>query len=621
MTRRLHYLIAPLVCLALFWRALFGFFLRDDYSWLGFARQVHGASDLLHFLFSPQAQGTVRVISERLLFLLGDSILGLHAVPYHVLAMATFLGSLTLATWLGERITGSKAAGAMASVLWASSAAMTEPLVWTSSYNQILSGFLMLAALASRDRWLASGQRKWMRLEWLAYLLCFGALETAVVYPVVAILYTRLVARKRGGWELFIPSVIFVGIHFLLISKNTSEIYRLAVDARLPATLLSYLRSTLGPNHLHEFYSPHWRGPVLWAMGATGLALALFLITRLRAHDSSVLFPAAWFLAFLAPVLPLPNHVSDYYLAVPLAGAGWLAGWAIVCAWNSGLTARAVAVVLAGIYLAGSAAEVQASSSWFLARGSEMRRLVRGIQRIALTHPEISGGNSTLILKGVDQELFRSGFQHDPLRLLGVKTVRLTPGSENAIQAQDELGGIAPFRISGPAALDLLSSGHARVIQLDVGDVMDVTGIYTASLRAEVRLGRPNSINVGDPEDRLKLGPSWYPVENGFRWMPKTATIQMPAPTSADQRLYVTGYGPAVALSQGPVTVEIRAGQVKIGSGVVSKPGEQFSFDLPLPKALVKPGNIELTVEVSKTMRPPGDGRELGLVFGTFTIR
>ena len=47
----------------------------------------------------------------------------------------------------------------------------------------------------------------------------------------------------------------------------------------------------------------------------------------------------------------------------------------------------------------------------------------------------------------------------------------------------------------------------------------------------------------------------------------------------------------------------------------------KFAFDFALPADLVDKQSIEITVELDKVMRAPSDNRELGMVFGTFSIR
>jgi hypothetical protein len=454
-----YFLIPALACLAVFWRAPFVWFRTDDFAWLGLRLEVHGLRSLASALFLPEAQGTVRVLSERLFFLLFSSVFGMHAAPFRWFALLTWFLALALGGAVGAKITGSRTAGIAAAVVWTTSFAVAVPLMWSSAYNQILCSFLLLAALYARARRLESlepetGNTKWQIVEWVAYLAGFGALEVTVMYPLAALLYTSCVARKRDrrAWALLIPAVIFGAMHWLAIARPAGDVYRVVVDGRIVPTALFYLRSAWGPDGF----------PLRWAIGA---ALAAFFICRMASRDARVLFPAAWFALFIAPVLPLPNHILYYELTIPLIGMAWLGGWALERAWNAGGLARAVSIGLAAAFLAGSLPEINAETADWLARTSRMRLVVRGAQAVAAAYP-----GTALIFKGVDQNLFDTGFEDEPFRLFGVTRVYLAPGS-------GELRGSERFRISADDAAKLIDRGQARVLEVSADAApSDVTG-------------------------------------------------------------------------------------------------------------------------------------------------
>lgn len=68
-TAAAYWLIPPLFCLVLYKRGLTAWFQADDFAWLGLRLQVHDQGSLLHALFAPMAQGTIRPWSERAFFL------------------------------------------------------------------------------------------------------------------------------------------------------------------------------------------------------------------------------------------------------------------------------------------------------------------------------------------------------------------------------------------------------------------------------------------------------------------------------------------------------------------------------------------------------------------------
>ena len=621
MKRAATFLIAPLVCLAVFWDVLFTWFLNDDFAWLGLLQELHRGTGPMRILFQPQAQGTVRFLSERLFFLMGTSLFGFHAVPFRAVGLATWFLVLALATLIGTRLTGSRAAGVAAALFWTTSYALVTPLAWSSSYNQLLCSLLVLSAFYARLRWLDSDDNRWRIAEWTAYLLSFGALEIAVMYPAAALTYTWSVSEPRQSWSgfkekrvlaLFLPAAAFAAIHFFLVPKNLADIYTIRIDSKLPSTLLTYVRWALGPSRLQELNVPDWSAAGMTATWLIGLALAAFVLWSLRKGERIPAFCLTWFLLFLCPVLPLPNHISDYYLTLPLAGLSWLGGWAFVRAWRSHVALRAVGVLLAAAFLAGSIAEISIGTAWFRARAGRMRVLYRTMEQIR--------PGTALLLQHVDNELFQSGFQDDPFRLVGISRVYLAPGTEKGIEARQDLGGMSRFTIAPEEAMRLLNRNELTVLDVAASPPKDITADFTATLGNQIVHSSRNFVDVGNLLYSPKLGPSWYQVENGSRWMPKRATVELAAPKSASERLYVTGYGAAAALASGPLTITVLIKGKQIGHAAVTEPNHLFAFDLPLPADLAGQP-LQLTIEVSKTFHPPGDPRELGLIFGTFEIK
>jgi len=620
--RAAYFLAAPALCIAIYWRAFFAWFTNDDFPWLALRSQIHSLHDFALALFSPQAQGTVRFLSERLYFIVMYSLFGLYAGPFRAAAFLVWFADLALASLIGTKLTRSRAAGLWAGLLWTSSYALLTPLSWASAFNQLLCALCLLTAFYARIRSLESGTGprpvRWSVLEWTAYLLGFGALELTVMYPLIATLYTWGVAKHkdRSVIALFVPAAIFAGIHALLIPRGESDIYRAHVDSRLPATFLTYLKWTLGPSPLEDIFGPQWHVRGLAATWMVGLALAAFLLWKLRTGESTALFCVAWFLVFLAPVLPLPNHISDYYVTIPLAGMAWLGGWALVSAWRSGVFARAVAVIIAASFLAASFAEVDAGTRYFLRRSSRLRQLIRAVEQTEARHP-----GSVLILHGVDNELFQAGFQDNPFRLAGAQRVYMTPGTEVEVIARQDLGGSERFRIAPQDAAELIESGQARALDVSNGVPRDVTKSYLAVMEAVAAGEHRSFVDVGLARYASLLGPGWYDAENGYRWMGRASIVRLAGPEAAGERLYAAGYAAPSALASGPLPIELRVGGALIGSSILRKPDEHFVLDFALPVETVGKKELEISVTVGRTFRPPGDPRDLGIVFGTFEIR
>ena len=264
------------------YNALRTWFMMDDFAWLGLRQQYFVPRDLLEILFKPQAQGTVRVLSERLFFLVFGAIFGMKAGPFHYWVFLTQCGSLIFASASVRRFSGSRVAGLAAATIWAISHVTSVGLAWLSSYNEILCGFLMLAAFYSLIRFVESGERRYWILQWVAYLLGFLTLEVSVVYPAVACFYLWLTARqyiKKALW-LWIPSIAFTLLHFLAIPKSHDAAYQMTFDAGIIANLGRYALNAVGPRELAQVM-PDMPAPIgVWVAVAIAALLTAFVCVK-----------------------------------------------------------------------------------------------------------------------------------------------------------------------------------------------------------------------------------------------------------------------------------------------------------------------------------------------------
>ena len=356
---------APLLGLLLYWRVPFTWFLNDDYGWIVLTRDVH-EHGLAHALFSPFAQGTVRVL-DRIHFLALSGLFGPQLFAYRACGFLTWILALTLVLLIGEKLAGSRAAGALAAILWAANANSVAALVLVSAYYQLLCAVLLLAALYAR-------LTERPVLEWTCYLASFGVMEIAPMYAAVALICALALNRKgiRSAVWMFVPAVLFTAAHFLFVPKSASGPYRLALDSRLPSTIATYFGWTFEPgssalrSHAAEFQAPE----LLLGM-ILGLTLGWFCVRCLTRREWAVGIFAAWFLLTLAPLLLLPDHITPYYLTIPSIGLAWLAGWAMVRGWRSGRLARFAALALPAAYLIASAGGIEAQTRWFEQRGRQ----------------------------------------------------------------------------------------------------------------------------------------------------------------------------------------------------------------------------------------------------------
>src|ERR1035438_8217506 len=228
-TGSVYWITPALLCLILYWQCFTSWFRTDDLSLLGFHPVVTGFRDLMVAMFAGLGLGSFRPWSERLPFLLFPRLFGLSVWPFRVLIFATHFANLALMAWIGRRISGSRAAGWWAAVFWSVNSGLMAPLGLVAAYNEVLCGFFLLLAFAMLLRYIETGAVRYNALQWTAFLLGFGALETNLVYPALAAVYTFLFARDylRRVLPLFVPSIVFVLLRYWSVPFPKSGPYKM----------------------------------------------------------------------------------------------------------------------------------------------------------------------------------------------------------------------------------------------------------------------------------------------------------------------------------------------------------------------------------------------------------
>ena len=281
--RLAYYGLPMLFCLAVHWLNLRSWFLQDDFAWLGLRFEIHSWGDLLRVLFVPEAQGTVRALSERLFFLILSSVFGLESWPFRIWVFLTQFANIVLLMQITRRLTGSATAGLLAAVLWTANAGLAISMGWSSAYNEIALAFFILLAFRLLLQYIDTGQRKYWLWQWVVFILGFGALELNVVYPVIAAGYACCCARKyfRRSLLLFIPSILYTIVHFAFIPVTEDPHYRMYFDASMFRTLWQYWLWTLGAVRDSKVdWRPLWLG--IFVSIAITAGLVLFAAMKLR---------------------------------------------------------------------------------------------------------------------------------------------------------------------------------------------------------------------------------------------------------------------------------------------------------------------------------------------------
>jgi hypothetical protein len=610
--------VMPAVFLLWLYRDSFRIWFReDDFSLLAFVRQVHGGDDFFRVLFRPYAQGTIRPWSERLPFLLSWNLFGLDNLPFRIGVIATAMADTVLISWVARRITGSRLAGAAAAVFWAASAAIISPMTWNSSYNEVQYPLFLLGALALFIRYIETEQSRYWWAQLTVFALGFGSLENNVVYPAIAASWVIFVANKSnrknllaGIAPLFGISFLYVLIHMKVAPVAPDGLYAVRIDARIAATFWEYWR--------WAFLSPGWtergfsRLSGLWigvlAMGA----LVAFTISRIQRRDYRALFCLSWFLLTLAPMLPLPDRHTEYYLSAPVMGLAMLAGWGLSAAANASWIWRAAALVPALAWFTGMVPVVTVMTRRYVEESRLSRTLILAAQAARQTHP-----GKAILLDGITPVLYQVAIFEGGFRAAGIPEVYLTPGSAATVRPAPDDDDFKRMTIDPAVTLRALEQDRAVVYSFAGDHLRNITRPYGLAAEAN-RHETPQRVEVGNPLYSYLVGPEWFAGLNGMLWMPAAATVRIGGPTHPGQRLRIDGYCAETLLAKGPFRVALTADGLPLGEVEITAPETHFDHTFLLPDSLIGKGLMEVTIRVNPVEQV--GGRVYGAQFGTISI-
>jgi hypothetical protein len=357
--------------------------------------------------------------------------------------------------------------------------------------------------------------------------------------------------------------------------------------------------------------------PWPWEAVAAGLGIALAAAAAWcwRQGERLPVFGAFWFTAAIGPVLPLRDHVSNYYLVAPTIGLALIFAELFR---RAGLGRHGWTVALAFLlmfHLDYSLAANWSTTRWTYDRGVASRVLVLGLERAQELHP-----GKLILLMGVDQDLFWSALGDNPGRLFGANEVYLIPGEEQRFGWRAEYGSIegriAPKGLVGRA----LANGDAVVYQFEPGRLRNVTSRYKVRVPKEWVSLRPLSIDVSRSLYDRDLGTGWYGAEPGWRWMGKEATVFLAGPPAPGRQLAIAGDCPAKYGAE-PPRMKVLIGDETVWEQRLPRSGARFEISAPIPDSYVGRSEMAVKIRLDRTLPGEPDSHPLGLVFGQFTVR
>ncbi|HET9328431.1 MAG TPA: hypothetical protein VFQ05_16815, partial [Candidatus Eisenbacteria bacterium] len=301
------------------WPALRTFFAQDDVTFLARAMGL-----------APTPWPPVRPLSMGFTWRVEHALFGLNPLPYHAVNLVLHLMSAALVAAIGRRLGLRPAGSLVAALLFAATPIAFTPTHWASDIQEIQ---VTVVSLAAFWLWLVGLERGSTPLLWAGAATGIAATlskENAVLLPVVFIAANLGNARPQP-WRKIVPQTALMFafmVAFVAVLRSGDyvggEAYSLDFS---PGFLIVNLAT-----YLSWCVSPHVPVPDLHAIAnpsalPVGAVVALLLATLLWIARKAPPHPEAagvvWFLAMLAPLLPLAHHTYLYYAYLPWAGLCW----------------------------------------------------------------------------------------------------------------------------------------------------------------------------------------------------------------------------------------------------------------------------------------------------------
>ncbi len=258
--------------------------------------------------------------------LFGDSPWGWHLMSVLIHAAVTWLVFVML-----SELTGRQMLAALAAALFAVHPSHAESIAWVSAVAEPLMALFLVPSFYFYLKYRKSGAGKHLWLALGLYLFALWSKESALVFPLLIVLYEFICLRNRAPIKagtmralkiagiFALPAVIYLGLRYAIIGRLSfggDPIYPvISVIRTAPLALVKYLKLALIPTG----YSYLHYTVLVASFASLSFLLLLGLLAALTAvvafiRSRALTFAALWFVVMLVPALTGMRYFDPEHL-------------------------------------------------------------------------------------------------------------------------------------------------------------------------------------------------------------------------------------------------------------------------------------------------------------------
>jgi len=267
---------------------------------------------------------------------------------------------------------------------------MTQAVGYIAARADLLCATFLLAALLCYRAWVVTGRARWGVSALLSWLVAVGAKETAVMLPILAVIYDALILRAHGdGFKrrllrVLLPLVVVMlavgGLRLGLLvwveygHQGTLHWTHALVEADVLRQYTSLLVVPAGQSIFHPVAAITSMRDVRGIFALLWVAALGIIALRVAARDGLTALGIAWFVLLLVPpavlvMFDLGEPMAEHRIYLASMGAflaaGTVAGWLWSLARKGSVAWRfGLAAALAVLLLVFGALTVQRNRVW-----------------------------------------------------------------------------------------------------------------------------------------------------------------------------------------------------------------------------------------------------------------